>query len=480
MAFRRSLPRFLSAAASGGGSSSSSSGLGGAAQNFGLRPLASSAASSSSSSSSSSSAEEEVLRSAARSVGLPRIDEAFPGVPELAPGRAQDAPATRITTLDNGLRVLSLDTYAQTACMGIFVNTGSRMETADNRGVAHFLELMALKTTKNRSSKELGESLEWLGATPTCSSARDHLMYTLDVPRENAAASLEILADAVLHPALTEEDVAEEKLRIPFMREAFEMDSHMVMVERLFEAGFGSTSAVGQPSFCPPHSVQGMTPAKIRSFMDQWYVATEMVLVGINVDHDEFVGMARDNFSQVAPVALGGATPAIEAARATPTYTGGELQVKTPDPHGILEGFSHVGIAFETHGWDNMDDVYAACVLHSLFGGGDAFSAGGPGKGMYSRLFQQVLNRYYWVESCLSVIDVQSDTGLLGIRGSCPPEHLQNMSQVIIMELGRVMNREIGPVELERARNQVRCVCVCVCVGVGGCLCAKKASWGSE
>ena len=56
----------------------------------------------------------------------------------------------------------------------------------------------------------------------------------------------------------------------------------------------------------------------------------------------------------------------------------------------------------------------------------------------------------------MSVIDVQADTGLIGIRGSCPPRHLSDMTSVIMMEIGRVMNREIGEVELARARNQLK------------------------
>jgi processing peptidase subunit alpha len=354
----------------------------------------------------------EVLRTIVAGSVKPllRIDEPFPGVPELTPSDAMTAPETRLTTLDNGLRVMSIDMFAQTACVGVFVNTGSRMETAENRGVSHFLELMALKTTETRSSKELIESLEWMGAVPMCSSARDHIMYMVDVPRENTSKSMEVLADAVLRPALTAEDIEEEKTRLPFMREAFEMDPHTVMVERMFEAGFGGTSPVGQPSFCPDHSVGGMTAGKIRKYMEEWFVGPEMVLVGINVDHEDFVGMANDHFACVPGGSGGGGggggggdgAGAAAAAGATrqgaglvkPTYTGGELQVYSPDPHNIMEGFSHVGVAFQINGWDNIDDVYAACVLHSLFGGGDAFSAGGPGKGMYSRLFQQVLNRY--------------------------------------------------------------------------------------
>ena len=41
-------------------------------------------------------------------------------------------------------------------------------------------------------------------------------------------------------------------------------------------------------------------------------------------------------------------------------------------------------------------DFVAACVLSQLLGGGGSFSAGGPGKGLYSRFYMNVLNRYVY------------------------------------------------------------------------------------
>ena len=38
-------------------------------------------------------------------------------------------------------------------------------------------------------------------------------------------------------------------------------------------------------------------------------------------------------------------------------------------------------------------DFIATCVLNMMMGGGGSFSAGGPGKGMYTRLYLNVLNR---------------------------------------------------------------------------------------
>lgn len=54
---------------------------------------------------------------------------------------------------------------------------------------------------------------------------------------------------------------------------------------------------------------------------------------------------------------------------------------------------AHVCIALESCSHKD-DDFVAYCVLNTLMGGGGSFSAGGPGKGMYTRLYTNVLNRY--------------------------------------------------------------------------------------
>lgn len=61
-------------------------------------------------------------------------------------------------------------------------------------------------------------------------------------------------------------------------------------------------------------------------------------------------------------------------------------------PSGLPE-LAHVVVALE--GVSHQDpDFISACVLNMMMGGGGSFSAGGPGKGMYTRLYTNVLNRY--------------------------------------------------------------------------------------
>lgn len=62
-------------------------------------------------------------------------------------------------------------------------------------------------------------------------------------------------------------------------------------------------------------------------------------------------------------------------------------------------------VAFEAMNMSDPD-IYALATLSSLLGGGGSFSAGGPGKGMYSRLYTDVLNKYHWIESGMCILSL--------------------------------------------------------------------------
>jgi processing peptidase subunit alpha len=100
----------------------------------------------------------------------------------------------------------------------------------------------------------------------------------------------------------------------------------------------------------------------------------------------------------------------------------------------LKEPFVKLAMAFEVGGWSDPQLV-SVCVLQQLLGGGSSFSAGGPGKGMFTRLYLHVLNRNYWTESVEAFMSIHERSGLLGIDGACPPDKLVNLIQVPIFQL---------------------------------------------
>ena len=63
-----------------------------------------------------------------------------------------NVPETRVTCLENGLRVASEDSELSTCTVGLWIDAGSRYENEKNNGTAHFLEHMAFRAPKRDPS----------------------------------------------------------------------------------------------------------------------------------------------------------------------------------------------------------------------------------------------------------------------------------------------------------------------------------------
>jgi processing peptidase subunit alpha len=143
------------------------------------------------------------------------------------------------------------------------------------------------------------------------------------------------------------------------------------------------------------------------------------------------------------------------------TYTGGFLTLPAQPPplNPMLPTFTHIHLAFEGLPIGS-DDIYALATLQTLLGGGGSFSAGGPGKGMYSRLYTNVLNQHGWVESCMAFNHSYTDSGLFGITAACYPGRTAKMLDIMCRELHALTLDSglaaLGEREVSRAKNQLR------------------------
>jgi processing peptidase subunit alpha len=233
----------------------------------------------------------------------------------------------------------------------------------------------------------------------------------------------------------------------------------VVGTELLHQAAYGAASAMGRPEKCPEGRVAGMRAATLRAFAARNFTAPRMVLSCVGVEHAVAVAAARRWFGDVPAAAAGGAAP---APRPTAAYVGGDER-RAPDwaamPATVSAAtaktdFTHLTVAFPTVGWA-ADDVVPICVVDTLLGGGSSFSAGGPGKGMYSRLYREVLNAFAWCESANAFSTQLYDCGLVGISGAAPPEHAGDLASLLAGHLARLGHTPVRDVELARARNQL-------------------------
>lgn len=295
---------------------------------------------------------------------------------------------------------------------------------------------MAFKTTRNRTHLRLVREVEALGANVMASASREQMAYNIDTSKVSVPEALEVLADAVLNPKFQSWEVAEQVKKMEADLANLADNPQTTLVEAIHTAAY--QGGLGRPLIAPKEILSSLNADVLADFYATNYTAPRMVLAASGVDHSELLKLGE-------PL-LGAATAGVPATAPVSRYVGGDWRQFSPSP------LTHAVLAFEySGGWRDMKGSVAMTVLQYLLGGGGSFSAGGPGKGMHSRLYTRVLNQHPWVHNCTALTSIYNDTGLVGIFTSAESSRAEEMITVMCREMEAV-TKEVPAVELERAK----------------------------
>jgi len=367
------------------------------------------------------------------------------GIPPNVESSSLEIPETHLTLLANGIRVVSQETYGQVCTVGVLGDFGSRQETV--LGTSHLVEVLGFSATRaNPDSNVIQENLQDWGATSFVNSGREQTLWCLDVLRPNVHRAMELLQQVSLEPLLREHDLEQAKQTIFY--QAQDTPPELLVSEAIQQAAYGEDQQLGKPHFCPIGAISSLTPGAARDYLESqlWNNPERVVVAGAGIGHEELVDMAQHHFGHL--------TQSTPNKTVLSQYRGGGYTAVPATP--TIDGLTRVAVALEVGGW-HSDDLVPACVLQTLLGGGNSFSAGGPGKGMYSRLYQQVLNRYHWAESAEAFTSFHGESGLLGISGSSKPARSRDLVGVFSKHLLRLGDQQVSDEELNRARNMLKC-----------------------
>jgi processing peptidase subunit alpha len=212
-------------------------------------------------------------------------------------------------------------------------------------------------------------------------------------------------------------------------------------------AGF-TNQPLGNFHFCPIDKIDNITENTVHEFRKKYYFGENCIIAGAGVEHESFVKLIESKFKEIPS---GGPNLKNLCKRNPSNYSGGLYIEK----RHLNVPFIKVAVGFKIGGW-NDKKLVASCVLQQLLGGGSSFSAGGPGKGMYTRLYREVLNRHYWVESAESFISVHEDAGIFGIDGATDEQHVPHLLRVLLEHLIRLGLEPVSDEELNRAKNMLK------------------------
>ncbi|KAL6845598.1 hypothetical protein ACP4OV_025093 [Aristida adscensionis] len=378
-----------------------------------------------------------------KSSQLPPLDVPLPGItlPPPVPDFVEPAK-TKITTLPNGIKIASETSASPAASVGLYIDCGSIYETSEISGASHLLERMAFKSTTNRSHLRLVREVEAIGGNVSASASRGQMCYTYDAFKAYVPEMVEVLIDSVRNPAFFDWEVKEQLQKIQAEIAELSNNPQGLVLEALHSAGY--SGALAKPLIAPVSAVHRLDSNILEEFVAENYTAPRMVLAASGVEHDELVSNAE-------PLLLD--LPAVKRPEEPKSvYVGGDYRCQADSAN------THVALAFEVPGgWYEEKTAVIVTVLQMLMGGGCSFSAGGPGKGMHSRLYLRILNNYQQIESFSAFGSIYNHSGLFGIHITTSPDFVSKAVDLAAGELIEVATHgKVTQEELDRAKQATK------------------------
>ena len=336
----------------------------------------------------------------------------------------------QLSTLANGLRVATdrIDTV-DTVSLGIWVDVGTRHETADINGVAHFLEHMAFKGTERRSALAIAEEIEAVGGHLNAYTSRESTAYYAKVLKDDLPLALDILSDILQHSTFEPEEL--ERERAVILQEIGQANDTPddIIFDHFQECAYPD-QAMGRPVLGSPEIIRRIGRATVLAYLHNHYGARRIVLSAAgNLDHEAVVAHAEE---------LLGSLPTERSTATEPArYTGGDRREERDlEQLHLVLGFPGLVLC--------DPDYYAATVLSTAFGGG-----------MSSRLFQEIREKRGLVYAIHSFVHGYRDGGLFGIYAGTGEVEAGELVPALCEEVIRLEDG-LSPVELNRAKTQMK------------------------
>eukprot|EP01119_Soliformovum_irregulare_P008503 TRINITY_DN21626_c0_g1_i1.p1 TRINITY_DN21626_c0_g1~~TRINITY_DN21626_c0_g1_i1.p1 ORF type:complete len:507 (+),score=108.67 TRINITY_DN21626_c0_g1_i1:1423-2943(+) len=379
----------------------------------------------------------------------------FPGLPKIVstPIDFSKQPQVEVSTLPNGITVASLDLKIPAAAIAVVSDSGVIREEASTAGATLFVERNVFKATDTHTTRESVQEMEELGGTVTSSTSRETLTITGDVLHQDIPRALNLFARGIFRSKLDPEEF--EELRQQLIDENSEIYIDSMVPDMFYSVAYGD-QPLARTVVPTTEDLMKLTPDHVRQFRRHCIRPSRTIVAITGVSHSEAISFVRESFGEFQDEEISEKSPLGETK-----YLGGNLFFKSntemEDPHSQDRPTSHVCLAFEGPPVDNPSKMFAASLLSVILGGGDAFSSGGPGKGMGSRIYQGVMTSMPGIEACHAFYSSHVKTGLFGIHARVEHDKdiVSGMIEVLsVLYLGAV--KEITEAELSRAKNQLK------------------------
>jgi predicted Zn-dependent peptidase len=333
--------------------------------------------------------------------------------------------------LSNGVRVLTAPmSHAQSVSCFVMLAAGSRYETRETNGIAHFAEHMFFKGTETRpTARDISTEIDSIGAEFNAFTSKEYTGYFVKCAAEHRDLAFDVLVDMLRRSKFDADEIEREKGVIVEEMNMY-YDTPRDYIGGVYESLVYGDQPLGWDIIGRKETVRAATRETFLDYLGRWYRPARMVVgVGGQIG-DDLIPMLEQRLGDIPD------DPA-EAHLETPSENGSarvKLHHKDSDQAHVILGVSSYPMAHP--------DRYVLQILATVLGGG-----------MSSRLFTEVRERrglgYYIFGTNYSY----TDAGSLYAQSGVDIARIEDAVSTIVGEFKRIADEPVPPEELEKARN---------------------------
>lgn len=337
------------------------------------------------------------------------------------------------TTLPNGLQVVVAPAGAiDLETIDVWVGAGTRRETAENNGAAHFMEHLLFKGTPTRKPGDIDGAIEDLGGTLNAATSYDWAHFYVTVAASDTKPALDILADAVQHAELRQDDMDNER-GVILNEMARQQSDPLQQIAGIYNRLEFPDHPYGRPLLGTESNIANMKRQTVLDFYHAYYVPSNVtVVLSGSLPPDQATAMAAKDFGGWSSRPL----PS-DAVLAEPRQTEIRTQSVTAP---VNRGYLIVG--FHAPSVRNVPDAYAMDVLLTMLG-----------QGGNNRLEEQLLRKDHVVDSISTNYLTQEDPGTLTISAVYDPSNQDRVLDEILGQIRELRDKPVSDGELAAAKH---------------------------
>jgi len=215
----------------------------------------------------------------------PQSRRCFASLPAKAKVESQ---LPKISAVNNGFLVGSIENYAPISHVVVVVGAGPRHEKAHEKGASHAIRTLSNLSTTNATNFAISRVLDVGGSNLVTTTTREETIYHLQTTRDHLEKGMSVLGQVTTSQAFKPWEVEDGQKHLKLDLEYLKRDKGAQLAELVHEAAFRQTP-LSRSLYCNPNNVSKILNGMLLDFVEEHFTVDRISILGIGVDHDDLL-----------------------------------------------------------------------------------------------------------------------------------------------------------------------------------------------